>query len=136
MLESTDQYNLRVYYEDTDAGGVVYHANYLKFFERARTEWLRKLGIEQSYFLAEKTGFVVRDLTMNNLAAAKFDDLLTVFSAISEIKRASVRFEQKIVNQDEKLLCTLTVRVAYADLVRLKPCHIPDTILGALNSVS
>ncbi len=136
MLESTDNYQLRVYYEDTDAGGIVYHANYLKYFERARTEWLRKLGINQSFFLEQKTGFVVRDLEMDNIASAKLDDLITVTSKISEIKRASLRFTQQITNEQQQLLCTLNVRVAYVNLQHSKPCVIPEVILGALKGAS
>ncbi len=131
-----NEYQLRVYYEDTDAGGNVYHANYLNFCERARTEWLRELGIEQSYFLEQNCGFVVRKLEMDNMAVAKLDDLLTVTSVLSEIKRASVKFSQDITNQQGIILCHIEVLVAYIDLARAKPCAIPNTILGALKGVS
>ncbi|WP_206484356.1 tol-pal system-associated acyl-CoA thioesterase [Thalassotalea sp. G2M2-11] len=130
------QYQLRVYYEDTDAGGNVYHANYLNYCERARTEWLRELGINQSFFLEQNCGFVVRTLAMDNVAAAKLDDLLTVTSTISELKRASVRFLQQITNQHGQVLCQIKVLVAYIDLQRAKPCAIPNQILGALKGVS
>ncbi len=132
----TDDYQIRVYYEDTDAGGIVYYANYLKFCERARTEWLRKLGIEQSYFLEQKCGFVVRKVEMDNMASAKLDDLLSVTSTISEIKRASLRFTQLITNEQQVCLCKINVHVAYVNLQQAKPCAIPNEILGALKSAS
>jgi len=132
----TDNYQIRVYYEDTDAGGIVYYANYLKFCERARTEWLRKLGIEQSYFLEQNCGFVVRNVEMDNMASAKLDDLLSVTSTISEIKRASLRFTQLITNEQQVNLCKVNVHVAYVNLQQAKPCAIPNEILGALKSAS
>ena len=80
MSENNNNFQLRVYYEDTDIGGIVYHANYLKFFERARTEWLREKGITQSSFLEQNLGFVVTRLEMDYVASAKFDDLLNVIA--------------------------------------------------------
>jgi acyl-CoA thioester hydrolase len=135
MSEKTQHYQLRVFYEDTDAGGVVYNANYLKFFERARSEWLRALAIEQSIFLEQNTGFVVTKVEMNNLASAKLDDLLTVSSQVTELKRASVLFAQQITNQNNTLLCNIKVRVACVNTLNAKPCAIPEIILGALQSV-
>ena len=82
MPKTSQDYSVRVYYEDTDAGGIVYYANYLKFFERARTEWLRSLDISQAKFLEQNIGFVVRKVEMNNVASAKLDDLLNVNSTI------------------------------------------------------
>ena len=127
-------YQLRVYYEDTDAGGIVYYANYLKFAERARTEWLRSLGINQSFFLEQNLGFVVRKVEMDNKTSAKLDDLLTIKTTISTLKKASLVFNQQIINQDSQLLCEINVLVASVNLLRAKPCAIPDTILGALQS--
>ncbi|MFQ3276856.1 MAG: acyl-CoA thioester hydrolase, partial [Colwellia sp.] len=95
-IESSHQFAIRVYYEDTDAGGIVYYANYLKFFERARTEWLREIGINQEVFLQQKLGFVVRKVEMDNIAPAKLDDLLKVRSSIVTLKRASLVFQQQI----------------------------------------
>ena len=135
MLDTQDQFELRVYYEDTDAGGIVYYANYLKFFERARTEWLRKLDIHQSFFLEQNVGFVVRKVEMDNLASAKLDDVLVVISEISELKRASLVFQQKIMN-NQRVLCTAKVRIACVNLNLAKPCSIPEKILGALKSAS
>lgn len=135
MLINQDEFSLRVYYEDTDAGGIVYYANYLKFFERARTEWLRKLGVNQSTYLEQKIGFVVRKVEMDNLASARLDDQLVVSSTIIEIKRASFIFEQAITCSN-KLLCKAKVRIACVNLISFKPCTIPESILGALKSVS
>jgi len=135
MASNQDTFKLRVYYEDTDAGGIVYYANYLKFSERARTEWLRKLGISQSIFLEQNVGFVVRKVEMDNLASAKLDDELVVSSKISQIKRASLIFEQEITCQ-KKLICKVVVRIACVNFTLSKPCSIPESILGALKSVS
>ncbi len=135
MLKNEDKFELRVYYEDTDAGGIVYYANYLKFFERARTEWLRKVDIHQSFFLEQNLGFVVRKVEMDNLASAKLDDVLTVVSQISEIKRASLKFQQQII-KNQQVICTAEIRIACVNLQRAKPCSIPESILGALKSGS
>jgi len=136
MLTTENDYQLRVYYEDTDAGGIVYYANYLKFFERARTEWLRELGVNQSTLLEQNIGFVVRKVEMDNMASAKLDDLLTVTSKISELKRASLVFNQEVINQEQQLLCTVKVRVACVNLKLSKPCPIPKELLGAFKGVS
>jgi acyl-CoA thioester hydrolase len=136
MLDITHNFSMRVYYEDTDAGGIVYYANYLKFVERARTEWLRELGVNQQSFLQQKLGFVVRKVEMDNLASAKLDDLLNVRSSIILVKRASLVFEQHVFNQQDQLLCIAKVHVACVDFNKSKPCAIPEFILGALKRVS
>ena len=135
MSNKQHQLKIRVYYEDTDAGGIVYYANYLKFFERARTEWLRDLGVNQSIFLEQNLGFVVTRVEMDNKASAKLDDLLTVSSKISRVKAASMQFIQSIENQHQIELCRVTVKVACVKLSSSKPCAIPKTILGAIKSV-
>jgi acyl-CoA thioester hydrolase len=135
-IESSHQFAIRVYYEDTDAGGIVYYANYLKFFERARTEWLREIGINQAVFLQQKLGFVVRKVEMDNLASAKLDDLLEVTSSIVILKRASLEFQQQITNQEKQVLCTANIRIACVDFSQNKPCAIPELILGAFKRVS
>jgi acyl-CoA thioester hydrolase len=139
-LNTSQDYSLRVYYEDTDAGGIVYYANYLKFFERARTEWLRELGINQANFLEQNIGFVVRKVEMDNIASAKLDDVLNVNSTIVTLKRASLVFNQQITNQAKQLICTATVRVACVNFQshnsqKVKPMAIPEFILGALKRV-
>jgi acyl-CoA thioester hydrolase len=136
MQKITHNLRIRVYYEDTDAGGIVYYSNYLKFVERARTEWLRESGINQQEFLQQKLGFVVRKVEMDNIASAKLDDLLNIRSNIVLVKRASLVFEQHIFNQNEQLLCIAKVRVACVDFNKNKPCAIPEFILGALKRVS
>ena len=125
-------YQLRVFYEDTDAGGIVYYANYLKFFERARTEWLRELGIKQSNLLEQNIGFVVRKVEMNNIASAKLDDLLNVSSTISELKRASLVFTQQITNQEQQLICTVIVRIAFVNFIKARPV---PTFFGCRSSI-
>ncbi len=136
MSIANHQQSIRVYYEDTDAGGIVYYANYLKFSERARTEWLRALEINQSSFLERSLGFVVRNVEMDNLGSAKLDDVITVTSTIVELKRASIVFHQSITNQEQQELCRIKVKVACVDFAKNKPCAIPSTILGALKRVS
>lgn len=135
MPNTNQNYSLRVYYEDTDAGGIVYYANYLKFFERARTEWLRELGVNQMNFLEQKIGFVVRRVEMDNIASAKLDDLLNVNSSITSLKRASLVFHQQITNQAQQVLCTAIIRVACVNFQSAKPMAIPKSILGAFKRV-
>ncbi len=92
---------VRVYYEDTDAGGIVYHANYLKFFERCRTEWVRGLGAHQQSLLEQSIGFVVRDMEIQFRKSAKLDDELVVCCELSELKRASLTMIQHIFLADD-----------------------------------
>jgi acyl-CoA thioester hydrolase len=135
MPITSQNHSLRVYYEDTDAGGIVYYANYLKFFERARTEWLREIGINQTKYLEQKIGFVVRRVEMDNVTSAKLDDLLNVNSTITSLKRASLVFHQKITNQEQQIICTATVKVACVNFQNAKPMAIPESILGAFKRV-
>jgi len=135
MPNTSNSYSLRVYYEDTDAGGIVYYANYLKFVERARTEWLRELGINQVKFLEQNIGFVVRKVEMDNIASAKLDDLLSVTSTIVALKRASLVFHQEITNQAQQVICRATVRIACVNFQTVKPMAIPESILGAFKRV-
>jgi len=108
MPEHANTLNIRVYYEDTDAGGVVYYANYLKFMERARTEWLRALGADQTR-LAREHGmqFVVHSLTAAYRKPARLDDLLTVRSRISKLSRASLTFDQQVERNTQTSVETL-----------------------------
>ncbi|MCQ9615310.1 tol-pal system-associated acyl-CoA thioesterase [Paenalcaligenes niemegkensis] len=112
---------IRVYYEDTDAGGIVFYANYLKFFERARTEWLRSLGISQSE-MATTTGqvFVVKDVEIQYRKPAGLDDLLCIRSTITHIGAASVTFHQTATLAEE-LLCTSSIQVVCVDASTLRP---------------
>ncbi|MDF2177198.1 tol-pal system-associated acyl-CoA thioesterase [Aliiglaciecola sp. CAU 1673] len=129
----THAHPIRVYYEDTDAGGIVYYANYLKFMERARTEWLRDLGIDQDVLLEQSVGFVVKRVELDYQAPARFNQLLTVKSQMSECKRASLVFKQEIVNDNDKLLVSATVVVVCVDLMQMKAQAIPAFILGELS---
>jgi acyl-CoA thioester hydrolase len=123
---------IRVYYEDTDAGGIVYYANYLKFFERCRTEWLRALGVDQ-IALARDHGlqFVVTSLGCDYRLPARLDDALTVCAALERAGRASLVFVQRIL-RGEELLASGRVKVACVDTRRLAPAAMPDTLLAAL----
>ena len=122
---------VRVYYEDTDSGGVVYYANYLRFMERARTEWLRSFGVEQDT-LAQQDGliFAVRSIQLEYVKPAKFNELLDVSVAISKTGKASVTFSQSIFQAEGQklLLCTGTVKVACLNSVTFKPKAIPEII--------
>ena len=106
---------LRVYYEDTDAGGIVYHAAYLRFAERGRTEFVRKLGIDQQQLRAETgSGFVVTSLTIDYLKPAFLDDNLTITTEIDRIRPASVNFKQTVA-RERQIIAHLKVRVACVD---------------------
>ena len=125
---------VRVYYEDTDAGGVVYYANYLKFCERARTEWLRTFGVSQQALIDEQgLGFVVRSVQADYLAPARLDDSLIVVTQVAMLRRASILFEQQLVRGQE-LLFTARVLLASIDLRRQKPVAIPASLHALLES--
>lgn len=112
-FEPAHAITVRVYYEDTDLAGIVYHANYLKFFERARTDYLRDLGIDQTAMAAQGAGvfFAVRHMDIGFVAPARFDDLLTVQTMPLEARGARAFLDQRIV-RGEQVLCTARVTVA------------------------
>ena len=119
-----------MYYEDTDAGGIVYYGNYLKFMERARTEWLRSCGIDVAELAdSERLMFTVRAIALDFLKPARLSDNLDVSVGIRRIRRVSVELEQVIVRAGE-LLCTGQVRLACVDVDTLKPKAMPKTIVG------
>ncbi|MDE1357648.1 tol-pal system-associated acyl-CoA thioesterase [Vibrio aestuarianus] len=118
-----------IYYEDTDAGGVVYHSNYLKFFERARTELLRSIGISQQTLLTQNIGFVVRHIDIDFLRGARLDEMLNVVTNISELKKASLTFCQELVNPEGKVLCKAMVKVACVDNQNMRPKAMPQSII-------
>ncbi len=127
---------IRIYWEDTDAGGMVFYANYLKFFERARTEWLRSLGVEQQS-LKDKSGgmFVVSETQIKYFSPARLDDLLEVTAQTSETGRASLVLSQQAwhtVNGQRTLLAEGTIRIGWVDTQTMKPGRIPAQILEAL----
>jgi acyl-CoA thioester hydrolase len=119
---------LRVYWEDTDAGGVVFYANYLKFFERARTEWLRSLGIGQQQ-LRDDTGaiFVVTDTSLAYRQPARLDDELSVTVVVDELRAASMKLSQE-ARRGDTLLCSGEIRIGCVDAQNLRPCRIPPAI--------
>ncbi|BCM25989.1 tol-pal system-associated acyl-CoA thioesterase [Methyloradius palustris] len=123
---------VRVYYEDTDGGGVVYHANYLKFMERARTEWLRSLGFEQVELKA-KFGilFVVRKLEIQYKKPACFDDAIHVVSTVAKIQRCLFTFEQTI-KRDDEILTKALVEVVCVDAEAFSPASIPESIRNVI----
>ena len=122
---------IRVYYEDTDAGGVVYHANYLNFFERTRTEMLRDLGFEQNELRAQAgIIFAVKNMQIDYLRPAKFNDLLHVSAEILQLKRASFTFEQTIKCGDITL-CTCSCRIVCINVEAFLPTAIPDFLFDA-----
>ena len=124
---------VRVYWEDTDAGGVVYYANYLRFLERARSEWLRALGFEQDT-LRDEAGvvFVVRRVEVDYLSPARFNDQLDVSVSLHEAGRASFSVKQALMRGSTRLV-SAQVTLACVDAVRFKPVKIPAPILQALN---
>jgi acyl-CoA thioester hydrolase len=128
----TFEWPVRVYYEDTDAGGIVFYANYLKFFERARTEWLRACGIDQQR-LADSNGivFVVRRTSVDYSSPARLDDVIRVVSRIERLGRASVDFHQEAW-RDGVLLASGDIRIASVNRASVRPAAIPDAVLDGL----
>jgi acyl-CoA thioester hydrolase len=125
---------VRVYYEDTDAGGVVFYANYLKFFERARTEMLRAMGYEQDELRANAgIIFVVRAVQVDYLRSARFNDLIQVSAEVVLAKNASLIFEQ-LITRGEAILCKSIIRIACIDVDTLRPKAIPENLLELLKN--
>lgn len=149
MAESGAEFRwpVRVYYEDTDNGGVVYHANYLKFMERARTEWLRSLGLEQDRLISEQgIIFAVRSVQVDYLKSALFNQLLSVSAEIIETGKASLTFKQEVVvdihsstgtitlgEESEaislgQVLCRGQIKIACLETKSMRPCAIPESV--------
>ncbi len=123
---------VRVYYEDTDAGGVVYYANYLKYFERARTEMLRAMGYEQDELIVnEGIIFVVRSVQVDYLSPARFNEQLQVSAKVSMAKKVSLTFEQ-VITRGEDVLCKGSIRIACLDAQTLRPKIIFETLFKAI----
>ncbi|PVY56359.1 MULTISPECIES: tol-pal system-associated acyl-CoA thioesterase [unclassified Simplicispira] len=132
---------VRIYWEDTDAGGIVFYANYLKFFERARTEWLRSLGLSQ-HRLREQTGgmFVVTDARLRYFSPARLDDELIVTAVLQDKGRASLTMaQQALLNQEHMngkpptLLSEATIRIGWVDAATMRPARIPGSLLEQLS---
>jgi acyl-CoA thioester hydrolase len=138
VIESTSTeatFNIRVYYEDTDAGGVVFYANYLKFLERARTEWLRDLGVQQSALVADESRmFVVHSLDMSYRKPARLDDLITIRSRVTRVGRASIHFDQR-AERDGELLAHGNIQICCVDAVHLRPAALPAVVRAKLESL-
>lgn len=124
---------IRVYYEDTDAGGVVYHSNYLNFMERARTEWLRDLGVEQDELReGDAVIFAVRAVQVDYFLPAKFNDELLVSSQVIKKGKASISLEQEVISKNNSILCKGIIKVAALDSVSFKPKAIPEALYSKI----
>jgi acyl-CoA thioester hydrolase len=133
------QWQVRVYYEDTDSGGVVYYANYLRFMERARTEWMRALGFEQDRLIREDgILFAVRAASLEFLQPARFNDLLSVSLDVVQRGRASLTFKQDVARctDEQTLLCSGQIKIACLEAASFRPHPIPDYILKEIPDVS
>jgi len=125
---------IRVYYEDTDAGGIVFYANYLKFFERARTEMLRAMGYEQDELMINPgIVFAVRSVQIDYLKSARFNEQIEVSAEVIIAKRASLTFEQ-LITRDDDILCTSITRIACLDSITLRPKEIPKILQELLKN--
>jgi len=131
---------IRVYYEDTDAGGVVYYANYLKFYERARSEWLNALNIDQPLLLSEKVAFVVRKAEIDYIKPARLNDSLQIITRIKRLKAVSIDFEQQISiiksGFEPELINKVKIKVACLNIESFIPCRIPSQVKEELQRVS
>ncbi|MBT1450027.1 tol-pal system-associated acyl-CoA thioesterase [Glaciecola sp. XM2] len=125
---------IRVYYEDTDAGGIVYYANYLKYFERARSDWVRQLGADQVNLLEQSIAFVVKELNIVYHKSAVLDDVLTVSCEPTIIKRVSIMFNQAVYNNKKECLVEAKVKVGCVDTRKKTPCPIPSNLLREMRS--
>ena len=127
---------VRVYWEDTDAGGIVFYANYLKFFERARTEWLRFSGIEQQQLKSQTGGmFVVAETTIRYKRPARLDDALIVTACLQHSGQASMTIFQQALIQDSGqniVLCEGTIRIGWVDAASMRPARIPSIVIQRL----
>lgn len=124
---------VRVYYEDTDLGGVVYYANYLRFFERARSEWLRSLGVNQQRMAAvEGLGFVVTRAEIDFKAGARLDDLLTVSVQPAEVKRAYLWLDQEVRLEDGRLCAAARIQAACVRHKDMKPQALPEELTARI----
>jgi acyl-CoA thioester hydrolase len=127
------QFRVRVYWEDTDGGGVVYYANYLKFMERARSEWLRDLGVDQAgLWRDERIQFAVVEAQVRYHRPACYDDLLDVSAQVEGFRGASVSFRQEVRREDGELLASAFIRAACLDSDSLRPRALPERLLKEL----
>lgn len=134
MTEFT--WSTRIYYEDTDSGGVVYYANYLKYMERARTELLRSRGHHQSELIRQGIIFAVKHIEVDYKKPARLDDELCVSAVVDDCSSASFSFKQAIKNQDRELLCEGQVLIVCLDPETFKPKRLPDFIFAEMQDVN
>lgn len=130
MTNSTTRHStlsIRIYYEDTDTAGIVYYANYLRFLERGRTEFLRSLGHSQHQLMQEGIAFAVRSVNAEYLKPARLDDLLDVVTTVESLGRAQLTFAQRIL-RDRELLLDAKIRVACIDPAAGRPMAMPRHI--------
>jgi acyl-CoA thioester hydrolase len=133
-MPSVFTWTVRVYYEDTDAGGIVYYANYLKFYERARTEWLRSLGLDQQTLRDEENAiFVVRSAAIDYLAPARLDDEMALTLRVEKLGRVSVQFVQQAW-RGETLLSTANVKVCCVDAQTMLPRSLPASTAAKMRT--
>ncbi len=126
------RFEMRVYWEDTDAAGIVFFANYLKFFERARSEWLRSLGHEQETLRRDAgIAFVVSETAVRYRRPARLDDVLSVSVEVRHLGQASLEIGQQARRAGE-LLAEATIRIGCVELVTFRPCRIPNDIRHSL----
>ena len=137
------EWPVRIYWEDTDAGGIVFYANYLKFFERARTEWLRSLDLGQHNLRELTSGmFVVTDASLRYLRPARLDDELIVTASLQDCGRASMTINQQALLKPQQIspgsaptvLCEGSIRIGWVDAATLRPARIPGPLLQKLSS--
>lgn len=134
MVAGEFSHNLRVYIEDTDAGGVVYYANYLKFMERARTEFMRSLGYGKNTIFNSDAMFVVRDLALTYMLPARLDDELEATARIAQLRGAGIVFHQSI-RRGEELLARAEVTIACVDRAGVKPRRLPLEMVTRLRAL-
>lgn len=126
---------IRVYIEDTDAGGIVYYVNYLKYMERARTEFMRSLGYDKPAMPQQGLLLVVHSAEIQYRRSARLDDALRVTASVGKLGRAAVTFEQKVYRGNE-IICASVVKVACVADHSRKPCALPESIYSALKAAS
>ncbi len=131
----TFKYSLRVYFEDTDAGGIVYYGNYLKFMERARSEWFIQQSIGMKSLMNDhQLVFVVSRTELNYLRSAKLEDILEISTELTELRRVSAVFKQSVIRNGE-VICEGITKVGCVNTETLKPCAIPPAVFAQLNQL-
>ena len=135
-VKKNHEFSLRVYYEDTDAAGIVYHANYLKFMERGRTEWLRELGFEQSILVqSHEVVFVVVSLNLSFKNPARIDQKLVVRTSLSRLGAASIELNQVLVTEGSEITCNGFVKLGCVNATSWRATRIPEEVRGKIYHV-